>query len=204
MLSIDKKINKFKNYIVMIHKKPISSEPSKLLTSFAKIIAENASGLIVDIACGYGRNAFYLSTFGVPVLCVDNSKDSLQYIESMIGVLSGNQKNKINLTTLEIDLIHDPWPFKNESLGAIISVHFYAKNILTDFLNSLQIGGYFFIETISGRGGNYIDLPPHGFILETLGDSFEILHSKEKKVGPPKSNSATIKLFAKKIKSYKN
>lgn len=182
------------------HKKPISSEPSHLLTTFAKIIATNSNGPIVDVACGFGRNAIYLSTLGVPVVCIDNSKESLRFIESL-KIDSRNVETRNLITTLELDLINDPWPFNKETLGAIINVHFFTLKLLFYFIDSLKVGGYLFIETIGGHGENYLDLPPHGFVKEMLSDLFKILYVNEKKVGPHQSNAATIKIFAQKVKS---
>jgi SAM-dependent methyltransferase len=187
----------------MRHKKPLSSTPSKLLTNFAEVIATNSNGPIVDVACGYGRNAIYLSKFGVRVLCVDNSKESLQYIMSLESQLQ-DVNNQHLITTLELDLISDPWPFKKESLGSIINVHFFTPHILEGFIYSIKQGGFLLIETIGGHGDNYLDLPPYGYIKGELQNSFDIQYVKEKKVGPPQSNASTIKLFARKRKDGRN
>jgi len=181
---------------VRTHKKPINPTPSKLLTKFAEEIALNSKGPIIDVACGYGRNAVHISSLGVPVLCIDNNKDALGYIESLTTLSQEQHDCSNHLTTLEVDLINDPWPFKNETLGAIINVHFFTSNLLHCFMKSLCIGGYLFIETIDGHGGNYLKLPPLGFIKETLSDAFEIRFYNEKKVGPPQSNASTVKLLA--------
>lgn len=172
-----------------LHKKPIDNEPSKLFAKFAQEISANSNGLIVDVASGYGRNALHISSFGASVLCVDNSKDSLSYLELM--------QNR-NISTLYLDLIKDPWPFPEESLGAIINVHFLPLNLVDSFLSSLKVGGFLFIETIDGHGENYLHLPPQGYIKSKLSDVFDIRYIKENKVGPPLSNASTLKVFAKK------
>jgi hypothetical protein len=62
-----------------------------------------------------------ISSYGVPVLCVDNSKEELAHVESIGASISTKQSDGHNLlSTLHFDLINDPWPFQNESLGAII------------------------------------------------------------------------------------
>lgn len=196
MIKNDKKIT---------HKKPIDLAPSKILAKFAEEIALNSNGAIVDVACGYGRNAACIAAFGVPVLCVDINNDALEYINSSLKKSSDFNQ----LTTMQLDLINDPWPFEDESLGAIINVHFFHRRLIRFFLKSLKIGGYLFIETIGGQRGNYLDLPPHGFIKAQLADAFDIRFLKEKKVEPLQSNgstvqssSATVKLLAIKQKTY--
>ncbi len=181
------------------HKKPSSPRPSIHLTQFAKEIAFNPIGPIVDVACGYGRNAIHVSSFGVPVTCVDNDKQALAHITS----LSSSLPPQANLTALHLDVINDPWPFEEESLGAILNVHFFRPELLGNFVNSLRVGGYLFIETIDGHGANYLELPPLGFIKDNLRDIFDIKLYKEKKVGPPETNAASVKVFACKIKTAK-
>ena len=179
------------------HKKPVSPEPSEFLAKFADEIALGSNGPIVDVACGYGRNASLLASFGVPVLCIDNDRNALDFVEAQEP---DQPEGRRLLSTLELDLINDPWPFDEDSLGAIINVHFLSERLLDYFLSSLKIGGYLFIETIGGNGGNYLQLLPQGYIKEKLSDTFEIRYYKEKKVGPPESDASSVKLFARRQK----
>jgi SAM-dependent methyltransferase len=175
------------------HKKPVNPEPSEFLAKFAEEIALGTNGPIADVACGYGRNAFLVSSFGVPVLCIDNDRKALDFIESLEPDQPEGSKL---LSTLELDLINDPWPFGNESLGTILNVHFLTARLLDYFLSSLKIGGYIFIETIGGNGGNYLQLLPQGYIKRKLTDAFEVRFYREKKVGPTESDASTVKVFA--------
>ncbi len=187
---------------MITHKKPVNAIPSKLLTNFAEEIAVNSGGIIIDVACGYGRNAAYLASFGVPVICIDFNNDALEYIQSSANLSSEYSKDCGLLTTLRLDLISDPWPFDNESVGAIINIHFFHSNLIDSFVRSLRIGGYLLIETIDGHGGNYLHLPRQGFIKRKLNNRFDIKYFKEKKVGPLQSDASTVKLLAIKQKSF--
>ncbi len=177
---------------MITHKKPINATPSKLLTQFAEDIAVNSMGIIIDVPCGYGRNAAYLASFGVPVMCIDCNNDALEYIQSSANLYGEHSKDYGLLTVLKLDIITDPWPFENESLGAIINIHFFHSNLIECFARSLKIGGYLFIETIGGRRGNYHELPKQGFIQSVLNDVFDIRYCKEKKIGPLQSNASTV------------
>ncbi len=179
-----------------IHKKPIDSLPSKLVAKYAQEIAFNSNGTILDAPCGYGRNAAYIASFGSPVLCVDNNDDALTFITSGVNLTTAQLENRNLLRTLRLDLLDDPWPFKEESLGAIINVHFFNPTLIELFLRSLKIGGYLLVETIHGRGGNYHALPEKGFMKEKLAGAFEIKYLQEKKVGPLHTNAVTAKLLA--------
>lgn len=132
-------------------------------------------------------------------MCIDINDLALGFINSYVHV-SNIELNLV--TTFKLDLIVDQWPFKDESIGAIINVHFFNEELTRKFVRSLKIGGYLLIETIDGRGENYLELPQQGFIKNILGDSFQIRFFKEKKVGPPNSNASTVKLLAIKQKSF--
>jgi len=184
------------------HKKPVNATPSKLLTQFAEEIAVNSGGIVIDVACGYGRNAAYLASFGVPVICIDFNNDALEYIQSSANLSGEHSKGYGLLTVLKLDLINDPWPFQNESVGAIINIHFFHSSLIECFVKSIKIGGYLFIETIDGHGGNYLQLPKHGFIKSKVNNLFDIKYFKEKKVGPLQSDASTVKILAIKQKSF--
>ncbi len=184
------------------HKKPINATPSKLLTNFAEKIAVNSGDIVIDVACGYGRNAMYLASLGVPVVCIDINNDALDHIKSSIQLSSEQPKGYGQLTVLKLDLINDPWPFKDESIGTIVNIHFFHPNLIEKFARSLRIGGYLLIETIDGHGGNYLQLPPQRFIKTKLNNLFDIKYLKEKKVGPSQSDASTVKLFAIKQKPF--
>ena len=187
---------------MITHKKPINATPSKLLTNFAEEIAGNSGGVIIDVACGYGRNAALLASLGVSVICIDINNDALEYIQSDVHLSSEHSKDYVLLTVLKLDLLNDPWPFANESVGAIINIHFFNSNLIESFVRSLRIGGYLLIETIDGHGGNYLHLPRQGFIRAKLNNAFDVKYFKEKKVGPLQSDACTVKLLAIKQKSF--
>ena len=142
-------------------------------------------------------NSICLASYGASVLCVDNNKEALEHIDSLAIEIQSHSP-KARLSTLNLDLINAIWPFEKESLGAIINVHFFLPNLLDCFLYSLEIGGYLCIETIDGHGGNYLQLPQYGFVKAKLADMFEIIYYAEKKVGPPESDAATLKIIARK------
>ena len=64
---------------------------------------------------------------------------------------------------------------------------------------SLAPGGYLLLETVSGRGGNYLELPTAGAIRADLQNAFCFERYEERKVGPVDANSVAVKLLAKRI-----
>jgi SAM-dependent methyltransferase len=177
-----------------VHRKPLDQSPSKLLAKYAAEIAQNADGLILDVACGYGRNAICLASFDVPVICLDNDALALE------SVAAENERAGSGviglLTTRAIDLQRDAWPYAANSIGAIISVDCVFHELVDRFASSLKIGGYLLIETIDGHGGNYLSLPEPGFFKRILQNTFAFRHFAERRVGPLGANAASTALVA--------
>ena len=63
---------------------------------------------------------------------------------------------------------------------------------------SLRPGGFLYCETISGRGGNYLELPKAGELQHKLQRSFEFEVYKEKRTGPQSQDAVTVTLLGKK------
>jgi SAM-dependent methyltransferase len=149
---------------------------------------------ILDAPCGFARHSFLLSSLGYKVICVDISQKVLDYI-------SEYQKTHIfekSLVTIKADLEKE-WPFENESLGAILNVHYYGYNLLDKFRGSLVQGGFLYLETPGGQGGNYVDLPLKSIVRTKLERYFKILYYKERSAGPVGSDRVTLKVFAQKL-----
>lgn len=162
---------------------------------FAERIASIKRYPMLDVPCGYGRHSFLLGRLGCNVISVDIDRDALNYI--LVCQKKYHLKKK-QLTTLYLDLTKDSWPFSDNSIGAIVNVHYYQSNLLDDFKKTIVPGGYLYFETPGNYGNNFIDLPPKGFIRAKIEPFFQILYYKEKPAGPNNSGRMTIKLFAQK------
>jgi hypothetical protein len=79
-------------------------------------------------------------------------------------------------------------------------VHYNHLRLLKICASSLKIGGYCFLETIGGQGGNYLALPKLGAVKAIFDDAFEFRYFKEHRVGPANVCAAATKLLA--VKRY--
>ena len=77
------------------------------------------------------------------------------------------------------------------------NVHWYKKELIPLFSESVVRGGFIYIETITARGTNYLQLPEYGYIKKVLSN-FKIIYCKEKLVNPVNENKATITILAEK------
>jgi SAM-dependent methyltransferase len=166
-------------------------EPSAFLRKYATKIVQDAHGVpILDVGCGSGRNAFLLSSLGAKVICLDRD---LERFESN----RNHQPSNAKLRPMQADLLRDPWPFGGSTLGGILAIHFaVAPSLLVHFADSLTPGGCLLIETVGAQGGNYLELPRAGQLRLALNAGFSFELYQERKVGPAGTNSACVRLLA--------
>src|SRR5262245_11265532 len=162
-------------------------EPTSFIKRFGSRIAQAAgSHPVVDVACGSGRNAIFLAQLGSTVICVD--KD--------LSRLPDDKVLNVSLIKQQLDLIADQWPFGAETIGGIVLVDFLYIPLFPFFNNCLIAGGCFLLETVSGRGGNYLELPRTGELLTAAEKAFDIEVYKESRVGPPQLQRVSVKMLA--------
>lgn len=163
-------------------------EPSRLVRKFGLKIHEAAGGApILDVACGTGRNAIFLSQLNCDVVCADKT----------LGGFKGHQSRRLSI--VKLDLLADPWPFGRRTLGGIVDVHFLSFRLFPLFEKSLIPGGYLLVETVAGHGGNYLELPKAGMIKAILQTGFRLEFYRERYVGPENHKAVTVQALAKRI-----
>jgi hypothetical protein len=169
------------------------SKPSPLVKKFVNVIVNAASGYpIIDVACGAGRNAFYLARFGCTVICLDRDLSRLK------ARMPGGEISK-RLTLVEMDLLSDRWPFGHRTIGGIVLVDFIDRSLFKLFERSLVAGSYLLIETISNRGGNYLELPRAGELRTAFEKSFEFCLYEEREAGPTEANTVTVGMLGRRL-----
>jgi len=168
---------------------------SSLVRRFgAKVAGATQGKPILDVACGSGRNAFFLSSLGATVTCMDNELTRLR--EYLAQNASVGSERADRLVPHQIDLVSERWPFDYGSAGGIINVHFTLPSLFPVFARSLIPNGYLLLETIPGCGLNYLDLPKKGALKKALESNFAFEMYQEKPVGPIELKAVTVKLVA--------
>jgi len=165
--------------------------PSPFVRRFAPRISEAAASLpILDVASGSGRNALRLAELGSLVICIDNDPSRMQVPCCVHG------PGRVEFMKLDLKL--EPWPFGPNSVGGIINVHFYLAELLPHFATALRPGSYLLLESFPGCGGNYLQLPPAGFVSSVLSKTLDLHFYKERRVGPNGTDAVTVHLLAQK------
>ena len=179
--------------------------PSKTLMTFAREMASPANLPLLDAGCGYGRNAAALAARGLSVVFVDQKLERLHVLVRLatnhIARFREPGCEVGQLYPLLADLGPSQWPFCENCFAGIICVHFLNVALFGVFQSSLVAGGYLYIETFGGQGGNYLDLPKAGQLHDLLSSDFHLSFYREKKVGPIGYDAVTVKLFARKRSS---
>ena len=176
-------------------KDEIARATSPLVRKFAeKVIAAAVGKPILDVACGSGRNALFLARLGCAVICIDKNLSALNAnLQRRRAVLTASS---MQLSSQEIDLLKEGWPFGQRSVGGIINIHFLLPQLFPFFASSLVPNGYLLLETVPGFGGNYLELPHEGELKAALAYTFDLELYKERPVGPSEHNAVTVKLLA--------
>jgi SAM-dependent methyltransferase len=165
--------------------------PSPFVRRFAPRISEAAASLpILDVASGSGRNALRLAELGSLVICIDNDPGRMQ--------VPGGVRGPGAVEFMKLDLKLEPWPFEPNSVGGIINVQFYLAELLPHFATTLRPGSYLLLESFPGCGGNYLQLPPAGFVSSVLSKTLDLHFYKERKVGPKAIDAVTVRVLAQK------
>jgi SAM-dependent methyltransferase len=177
--------------------------PSKVLID----VVDELTGLpqypVLDVGCGFGRNAVALALRGLSVVCVDQDLDRLRTLARLAPTYIAEYKQAKagagQLYPLLAKLNRLQWPFAPKCFGAIVCVHFLDVGLLDAVSASLVTGGRLYIETFGGHGGNYLDLPKAGQLRDLLSQHFNIAFCRERKVGPADSDAVSVKLLGKKL-----
>lgn len=98
---------------------------------------------------------------------------------------------------MEMDLVDDPWPFGERTIGGIVLLDFLDRSLFNFFERSLVPGSYLLIETISNKGGNYMELPSSGELRKAFEKSFEFCLYKEREAGPREIDAVTVRMLGK-------
>ena len=171
-------------------------EPSPFVRQFASRIVNAADGPVLDVACGSGRHGVFLANLGAKVVCIDSDLSRFRRLRQhqKFNANAGGQ-----LEALETDLIAELWAFGPSTVGGVVVVDFLLLDLLPHFRVSLKHGCYLLIQTVSARGGNYLELPAAGELRTHLALGFEMEHYQERHAGPKDQNAVTVSLLARRV-----
>ncbi len=148
---------------------PGPTEPSSLLMETATSLPP---GRALDLACGTGRNAFYLAELGWTVVAVDGSSEALRILS----------QRDARIETHRIDLEHEPLPFPDASFDLVCIIHFLYRPLFAEARRVVRPGGLVLasIETTrSTMNRAYVVEPGE---LRTMFADWELVIDRESEI----------------------
>lgn len=159
-------------------------EPDELIVENKDLLK---SGFGADLACGNGRNGFYLAKLGYEMICVDISQEALKSLNKKALM------EQLPVYPVVADLDYFPLPWSGFDLIAVF--YFYDPYLMESIYYSLKPGGILFYSTYNEDhtsvkpGFNPDYLIPKG-ALEHYFSDFNIVRSDDN--AGPRGNISQI------------
>ncbi|MBC3916355.1 class I SAM-dependent methyltransferase [Undibacterium sp. CY18W] len=130
-------------------------EPSAWLQ---RHIALLPAGLVLDLACGGGRNSLFLLEKNYEVLALDRDGQGFVMLEAAGA--------RTMLHDLEAEVEHDNWPFVENAFEAIVVCNYLHRPLFPAMLGSLAPGGVLIYETFAAGNEQFGKPSNPAFLLQ--------------------------------------
>lgn len=142
--------------------------PSAWVTRCAPLI--QPGGMVLDLACGAGRNTRWLAAQGWKVEAVDRDAEAIARLQGME-----------NVAPLLADLESGPWPYPAQKFDGIVVCRYLHRPLLPLLAESLTDHGVLIYETFMagqeqfGRPSNPDFLLQPNELLKVFSDKLKII-----------------------------
>ena len=120
-------------------------------------------GSVLDVACGYGRHAYYFHKLNHPVAVVDRAQAAIDSI-----AIAAHTCEKV-----VADIENGPWPFAHRQFDAVVVTHYLWRPLMPTLLASLAPGGVLIYETFAA-GNETIGKPSRPDFLLRPGELLDV------------------------------
>ena len=111
-----------------------AAAPSEWIQRFAHLLPAQAN--VLDVACGNGRHATYLSHLGHHVTGIDRNADALAQLPSAVHAVHADMENA-------------PWPLPEQQFDAVVVTNYLWRALWPHILGSVRAGGVLIYETFA-------------------------------------------------------
>ena len=101
------------------------------------------SGMALDVACGTGRNSFFLAQHGLDVICMDFSAKGLNYLKQHQTDESVSKK----LFPIQADLTKTPLPERFFDL--VVVIRYLDRQAYSNYIGALKPDGLLFFKAFN-------------------------------------------------------
>lgn len=116
-------------------------EPSDWLLTHQELLSDQPGGAALDLACGNGRNALFLTRFGFDVEAIDISDVAIRWLEAH------SRKEGLSIRARAGDLATEAFP--GEKYQVIMNFNFLDRRLFAVIEAALAPGGLVFFETFT-------------------------------------------------------
>ena len=113
--------------------------PDSVLVEYSGLFKRNQ--LVVDLACGTGRNTIYLAKLGCFTVALDISQEALRRCQSLA------EHNSVKLHPIAADLTHYRLP--DESTDAIVCFNYLNRKLARNIQSALKPDGLLLMRTFN-------------------------------------------------------
>lgn len=171
-------------------------EASEWLLLHEDLLQQQMQGAALDLACGNGRNAFYLAKMGFEVDAVDISDVAIKKVAQQAV------RDKLPIQAIQSNLEERRLP--RSSYQLIVCFNYLQRDLFPHLMSALAPNGLLFYQTRYvdeihqlGREGNPAYLLGYNELLRAFQD-LHIIHYEERiqRVGPSQRQKALAGLVA--------
>ncbi len=137
--------------------------PSAWVKRWSHLVAPG--GVVLDVACGYGRHAHWFHELNHPVALVDRAQAAINSIASVIPAHT--------CEAVVADIEYGPWPFAGRQFAAVVVTNYLWRPLFATLLKSLQPGGVLIYETFT-QGNETVGKPSRADFLLRPGELLEV------------------------------
>ena len=101
------------------------------------------SGMALDVACGTGRNSFFLAEHGLDVICMDFSATGLKFLIEHQASEAITKK----LFPVQADLVKTPLP--DVFFDLVVVIRYLDRQAFSVYLKALKPGGLLFFKAFN-------------------------------------------------------
>ena len=120
-------------------------------------------GTVLDVACGYGRHAYYFHEQNHAIALVDRAQAAIDSI-----AIPAHACEKVTA-----DIENGPWPFTGRQFDAVVVTNYLWRPLMPTLLASLSPGGVLIYETFAA-GNETVGKPSRPDFLLRPGELLDV------------------------------
>jgi SAM-dependent methyltransferase len=122
-------------------------------------------GVVLDVACGYGRHTRWFHELNHPLVAVDRAQAAIESIALAIPASA--------CEAVVADIEGGPWPFSGRQFDAVVVTNYLWRPLMPTLLSSLASGGVLIYETFT-QGNETVGKPSRADFLLRPGELLEV------------------------------